>query len=116
MMELGNWWVIALFITFVRGFFMQGFVISAPKHSLDIVQIKITYHKIESDNENDDDIKVSTCLWKRALHVARSAKGYPSSMIKYQCNFNLLIQEVLGNSRHLFKADEIDFLGITADT
>ncbi|KAH9649855.1 Fanconi-associated nuclease 1-like [Citrus sinensis] len=31
-------------------------------------------------------------------------------MIKYQCNFNLLIQEVLGNSRHLFKADEIDFL------
>ncbi|KAH9649856.1 Fanconi-associated nuclease 1-like [Citrus sinensis] len=88
----------------------EGFVISAPKHSLDVAQIKITYHKIESDNENDDDIKVSTCLWKRALHVARSAKGYPSSMIKYQCNFNLLIQEVLGNSRHLFKADEIDFL------
>ncbi|XP_024949122.2 fanconi-associated nuclease 1 homolog isoform X2 [Citrus sinensis] len=89
---------------------VKGFVISAPKHSLDVAQIKITYHKIESDNENDDDIKVSTCLWKRALHVARSAKGYPSSMIKYQCNFNLLIQEVLGNSRHLFKADEIDFL------
>ncbi|KAH9680763.1 Fanconi-associated nuclease 1-like [Citrus sinensis] len=89
---------------------IKGFVISAPKHSLDVVQIKITYHKIESDNENDDDIEVSTCLWKRALHVARSAKGYPSSMIKYQCNFNLLIQEVLGNSRHLFKADEIDFL------
>lgn len=88
----------------------EGCVISAPEHSLDVVQINITYHRIESDNEKDDDIEVSACLWKKALHVARSAKGYPSSMIKYQCNFNFLIQEVLRSSPHLFTDDEINFL------
>lgn len=85
---------------------------SAPKHSHDVVPIKITCHKLVSDCEIDDDIEVFNCLWKRALHVVESAKNYPSSMIKYQHNFNLLVQEVLRSNPHLFTDDERVFLGI----
>ncbi|KAJ4723045.1 Fanconi-associated nuclease [Melia azedarach] len=85
-------------------------VVLAPKNPLDAVPIKITYHKMISDAEKDDDIEVSKYLWEKALCVAESAKRYPSCMIKYQHNFNLLIQEVLKSSPHLFTNDEKVFL------
>ncbi|XP_044498267.1 fanconi-associated nuclease 1 homolog isoform X2 [Mangifera indica] len=88
----------------------EGYVTSAPKHSHDVVPIKITCHKLVSDCEIDDDIEVFKCLWKKALHVVDSAKNYPSSMIKYQHNFNLLVQEVLRSNPHLFTDDERVFL------
>ncbi|KAJ0034219.1 hypothetical protein Pint_25624 [Pistacia integerrima] len=88
----------------------EGYVTSAPKHSLDVVPIKITCHKIISDCEIDDDIEFSKCLWKRVLHVVESAKKYPSSTIKYQHNFNLLIQEVLRSNSHLFTDNERVFM------
>ncbi|XP_031271645.1 fanconi-associated nuclease 1 homolog [Pistacia vera] len=88
----------------------EGYVTSAPKHSLDVVPIKITCHKIISDCEIDDDIEFSKCLWKRVLHVVESAKKYPTSTIKYQHNFNLLIQEVLRSNSHLFTDNERVFM------
>lgn len=61
------------------------------------------------DKEYKDfgDFKV---LWEKVLQVVESQRKHPPTMMKYQQNFNLVINEVLGNNSHLFTADEKDFL------
>ncbi|KAL5758235.1 hypothetical protein ACOSP7_020846 [Xanthoceras sorbifolium] len=88
----------------------EGYATSASKTSLDAVPITITCNKVISNGGKDDDIEVFKFLWKKALHVAKFAKNYPSNMIKYQHNFNLLIEEVLRSTPHLFKEDEKTFM------
>ncbi|KAH7565058.1 hypothetical protein JRO89_XS09G0122100 [Xanthoceras sorbifolium] len=94
----------------------EGYATSASKTSLDAVPITITCNKVISNGGKDDDIEVFKFLWKKALHVAKFAKNYPSNMIKYQHNFNLLIEEVLRSTPHLFKEDEKTFMGINYRT
>ncbi|KAK4838019.1 hypothetical protein QYF36_010411 [Acer negundo] len=88
----------------------EGYVTLASKNSLDVVPITITCNKVISNGGKDDDIEVFKFLWKKALHVAEFSKNYPSNMLKYQHNFNLLIQEVLRSTPHLFTDDENIFM------
>ncbi|GAV66169.1 VRR_NUC domain-containing protein/HIRAN domain-containing protein [Cephalotus follicularis] len=94
------------------GLNFEGCVTSIPKHSLDVVPIQIVCHeKLLLNGENVyDDIEDCRRLWKNALNVVESAKGYPSGTAKYQQNFCLLIQEVLKSNPHLFTDEEKSFM------
>lgn len=85
---------------------------SASKSSRDVVPINITCNKVISNGGKDDGVEAFKILWKKALHVAESAKNYPPNMIKYQHNFNVLIQEILRSTPHLFTDEEKIFMGI----
>lgn len=51
-------------------------------------------------------------LWKNAQHVVESGTRNPSSSVKYQLNFCLMLQEVLRNNIHLLTEDEKNHMGI----
>ncbi|TXG69322.1 hypothetical protein EZV62_004257 [Acer yangbiense] len=89
--------------------FEGTYILFSSKNSID-VPITITCNKVISNGGKDDDIEVFKFLWKKALRVAEFAKNLPSNMLKYQHNFNLLIQEVLRSTPHLFTDDEKIFM------
>lgn len=89
----------------------EGRVAALPKYYPEVVPIDITCNKMTSNDDKEykdfGDFKV---LWEKVLQVVESQRKHPPTMMKYQQNFNLVINEVLGNNSHLFTADEKDFL------
>lgn len=51
------------------------------------------------------------CLWENAQHVVETARNN-SPFVKYQLNFCLILQEVLGSNSHLLTDDEKNYIGI----
>ncbi|XWS09271.1 hypothetical protein CRYUN_Cryun40dG0071600 [Craigia yunnanensis] len=98
----------------IKGF-LQGYVISVPRHSLDAVPIQIVCQNMIFDGRKEcDDFEVFKHLWQKALQVVEFAKNSPPNTTKYQQNFCLLLQEVLTSSPHLFTKDEYKIIGAEA--
>lgn len=91
---------------------LQGSITSVPAHTLAVVPVQIVcQNKLFFGEKELEDKQVFNSLWKHASHVVENAKAFPPSMIKYQQNFVLLIQEVLRANHHLLTADEKTYLG-----
>ena len=58
-----------------------------------------------------DDIAMLRFLCNNIYCLMKSGKSSPSSPIKYQKNFGLMIEDALTSNMHLFTDDEKFFLG-----
>lgn len=95
--------------------FLQGQVTAIPKHSLDVVPVKIFCDKaVLSEKIQCDNAEHFKYLWRNAQQVVESSKNCRTSTTKYQQNFCILIREVLRNNLHLFVDGEKDFLGMNS--
>ncbi|XP_057526290.1 fanconi-associated nuclease 1 homolog isoform X2 [Amaranthus tricolor] len=89
----------------------EGVITSVPKSSLDIIPIKIMCLKPPSYSEfSKDDIAMLRFLCNNIYCLMKSGKSSPSSPIKYQKNFGLMIEDALTSNMHLFTDDEKFFL------
>lgn len=107
--------ILVLLISFYG--FLQGYVISVPKHSLDAVPIQIVcQNSILNGKKECDEFEAFRHLWQKALQVVEFAKNRPPNTTKYQQNFCLLLKEVLTSSPHLFTKDEKKFIGTASNS
>ncbi|MBA0576230.1 hypothetical protein Golob_024082, partial [Gossypium lobatum] len=90
--------------------FLQGYVVSVPKRSLDAVPIQIVCQNSIFNGKKGCDEFEALHLWQKALQVVEFAKNRPPNTTKYQQNFCLLLKEVLTSSPHLFTKDEKKFI------
>ncbi|CAN8288526.1 unnamed protein product [Cochlearia groenlandica] len=89
----------------------EGTITSVPKHASEAVPIKVVFHKMMSDcwkeSESAGDFRP---MWEKVLQVVEQQMQFPPKATKYQLNFNVLVQEVLGSCSHLITGDEKAFL------
>ncbi|KAI4344868.1 hypothetical protein L6164_012055 [Bauhinia variegata] len=92
------------------GLQFEGHVSSVQSHPLKAVQIQIACQRIPDGESKFKDDETFKCLWENVQHAVEIARNCPHSFAKYQLNFCVMLQELLGNNIHLLTEDEKFFL------
>ncbi|GAB4826333.1 hypothetical protein Ancab_009199 [Ancistrocladus abbreviatus] len=88
----------------------EGTMTSVPKHSLEVVPIKMMCQLTSCNELEIVDLDTFKFLWENVLHSISLGKKHPPSIAKYQQNFCLVVEEVLRSNPRLFRDDERVFL------